>query len=205
MHRRGNLHGNTKQTSPVALVLVDVINDLEFEGGDRLLTHALPMAHRVASLKRRCKDVNIPAIYLNDNFGHWCSDLHAQVDHCRNGRVRGQKLVELLAPEPDDYFVLKPKHSGFMATPLDLLLTHLDARALILVGVAGDICVMFTANDAYMLGYHVIVPSDCIASNDAEHNDNALAQMARVLKADTRPSAELDLDALLASPRRAGA
>jgi isochorismate hydrolase len=63
--------------------------------------------------------------------------------------------------------------------------------------VAGNICVLFSANDAYMRDFHLVVPADCVASNSAEENHHALAQMATVLKADITPSADLDLPALI--------
>ena len=66
--------------------------------------------------------------------------------------MRGRSLVEALKPEEDDYFVLKPKHSGFFSTTLDILLDYLQAKMLILTGIAGNNCVLFTANDAYMRG-----------------------------------------------------
>ena len=64
--------------------------------------------------------------------------------------------------------MLKPKHSGFYCTPFDILLNHLDTKTLILTGVAGNICVLFTANDAYMRNFQLIVPNDCIGSNTKE-------------------------------------
>ena len=103
-----NLHGNVPDTAEAALVLIDVINDLEFPEGDGLLRYALPMAERIAALKRRAKGAGIPTIYVNDNFGRWQSDFNKQVDHCLNDRVRGRPLAELLRPDEDDYFVLKP-------------------------------------------------------------------------------------------------
>jgi nicotinamidase-related amidase len=103
-------------------------------------------------------------------------------------------MIELLLPEPDDYFVLKPKHSGFYSTTLDTLLSYLQVRSLIVTGVAGNICVLFTANDAYMRDFLLHVPSDCCASNTAEENAHALDQMRKVLKADITPSSELDLE-----------
>jgi nicotinamidase-related amidase len=182
--------------SDVALLLLDVINDLEFEGGELLLQHMLPMAERLAALKRRAKDAGIPAIYVNDNYGRWKSDLARLVAHCLETGARGRPVVERLRPEEDDYFVLKPKHSGFFSTTLDVLLQYLQARALIITGVAGNICVLFTANDAYMRDFHLVVPGDCVASNDAEDNRHALKQMKTVLKADIRLSTDLDLQAL---------
>jgi len=194
--RNEDLHGNAPDKSAAALLLIDVINDLEFPEGEQLLQFALPMAHRIVELKRRAKALGVPTIYANDNFGRWRSDFNAQVDHCRHDDVIGRPLAELLAPEKDDYFVLKPKHSAFFSTSLDILLDYLEVKTLILAGVAGDICVLFTANDAYMRDFSLIVPSDCVASNTEEENRHALEQMAGVLKADTRASAELDLEAI---------
>ena len=114
-----DLHGNAPDKSDVALLLIDVINDLDFPEGDQLLRYALPMAHKIAALKRRAKTEGIPVVYVNDNFGRWRSDLSAQVDHCLEDDVRGKPVVELPRPDEDDYFVLKPKHSGFFSTTLD--------------------------------------------------------------------------------------
>ncbi len=186
-----DLHGSAPDKSSVALLLIDVINDLEFPEGDQLLRNALPMARQIAALKRRARQEGIPAIYVNDNFGRWRSDFKAQVEHCLRDGVRGKPVVELLRPDEDDYFVLKPKHSGFFSTTLDTLLEYLGARAVVLAGMAANICVLFTANDAYMRDLHLAVPSDCVASNTEEENRYALDQMRKVLKADTRPSTEL--------------
>lgn len=191
-----DLHGMVPDKSDVALLLLDVINDLEFEGGELLQQQMLPMAERLAALKRRAKDAGIPAVYVNDNYGRWKSDLTRLVSHCLEPGVRGRPVVERLRPEEDDYFVLKPKHSGFYSTTLDVLLHYLQARMLIITGVAGNICVLFTANDAYMRDFHLVVPGDCVASNDAEDNRHALKQMKTVLKADIRLSTDLDLQAL---------
>ena len=194
--RNQDLHGNAPDTSPVVLLLVDVINAMDFEHGEQLLEHALPMARRIAELKRRAKAAGIPIVYVNDNFGRWQSDFRNVLEHCLDDDVPGRPIAELLVPEEDDYFVLKPKHSGFFSTTLDTLLEYLGARTVILTGVAGNICILFTANDAYMRDFGVVVPSDCIASNTVEENEHALEQMRRVLKADTTPSVDLDLDAL---------
>ena len=190
----GDLHGNAPDKSTTALILVDVINDLEFPGSHELLRHAVPMAQKIASLKRRAKAAGVPVVYVNDNFGRWQSNFRAQVDHCLHDGVTGQPLAELLRPDDDDYFVLKPKQSGFFSTTLEILLEHLHSETLILTGVAADICVLFTANDAYMRGFKLIVPSDCVASNTEAQNQHALEQMRSVLKADVRPSHESTRD-----------
>jgi nicotinamidase-related amidase len=190
---QADLHGNAPDKSDLALLLIDVINDLEFPEADQLLPAALLMARRIVSLKRRAEEAGIPVIYVNDNFGRWRSNFHAQVEHCLNDNVRGRPIVELLVPTENDYFVLKPKHSGFYSTTLDILLDHLGAKSVILTGMAANICVLFTANDAYMRDYSLMVPCDCVASNTRKENEEALEEMRKVLKADIRPSTELNL------------
>jgi nicotinamidase-related amidase len=190
-----NLHGNAPDKSSTALLLIDVINDLEFEGSEALLQAALHMARRLLKLKQRAREAKVPAIYVNDNFGRWQSDFNKQVDHCLSDGVKGQPIAELLRPAEDDYFVLKPKHSGFFSTSLDILLDYLEVRRLIITGMATNICVLFTANDAYMRDFELLVPADCVAANSDEENRHALEQIRQVLKADVRPSAELELAA----------
>src|SRR5215212_2760315 len=191
-----DLHGSAPDKSKAALLLIDVINDFDFEEGDQLLRLALPVANTIAGLKKRVRTAGIPTIYVNDNFGKWQSDFKKIVAHCSRAEAKGKDFVKLLLPEDDDYFVLKPKHSGFYSTTLDLLLTHFNAKNLILTGIAGNNCVLFTANDAYMRDFKVFVPADCVVSNTEEENRYALSQMETVLKADTGPATELDLKAL---------
>lgn len=196
-----DLHGNVPDASPVALLLIDVINDLEFEHNGALVKQSVRLANKIAALKKRARAAGIPAIYVNDNFGKWQSDFQKQVNHCLRDGVCGQALVERLKPAPDDYFVLKPKHSGFFSTTLDTVLRYLNAHTLILTGIAGDRCVLFTANDAFLREFRVCVPSDCVISNDPRQNQQALKLMERVLEADIRPSPRLNLGALKKRPR----
>jgi nicotinamidase-related amidase len=190
--KNDDLNGNAPDKSEIALLLIDTINDLEFDGGEELLRFALPAAKRIADLKKRARHARLPVIYVNDNFGKWRSDFKRIVTHCLEDDVRGRAIAKLLEPDDDDYFVLKPKHSGFFSTSLDLVLEYLGTRTLVLTGFAGNNCVLFTANDAYMRDYKLIIPSDCIASENEVDNDNALKQMQHVLKAEIRPSFEIE-------------
>ena len=179
-----------------ALLLVDVINDMDFPGSESLVREALPMARRLRDLKRRARDAGLPTVYINDNFGKWRSDFRTLVEHCVNDEVPGRAVATLLQPDEDDYFVLKPKNSAFFGTTLDTLLGSLAIRTLILTGIAGDNCVLFSANDAYLRDYKLYIPSDCVASNSREENDAALRLLSKVVKADVRPSSDLDLERL---------
>lgn len=197
-----DLHGNVPDSAGAALLLIDVVNDFEFEDGDKLFELALPVGKQIANLKKLAREAGIPAIYVNDNFGKWQSDLNKIVSHCLGDGVRGEPFVKLVLPDDDDYFVLKPKHSGFYCTGLALLLEHLGAHNLILAGIASNNCVLFTANDAYMRDFKLFVPADCSVSIEPEDNDYAFQQMQKVLKADIRASTELNLADLNSAPPR---
>jgi nicotinamidase-related amidase len=134
---------------------------------------------------------------VNDNFGQWQSDFKHLVSRCVKDGVCGAPLARELVPQQDDYFVLKPRHSGFFQTPLDLLLQSLHAKKLILCGLTTDSCVLFTANDAYLRGFEIHIPSDCCAAINKSRHTDALGQMRRTLKANTAESARIDLEQLL--------
>ncbi|MDQ6808150.1 MAG: cysteine hydrolase [Verrucomicrobiota bacterium] len=186
--RNHDLHGSAPDKSETALLLVDVINDLGFPEAKPMLPQARTMARKLSHLKQRAKKAGVPIVYVNDNFGKWQSDFRNTVEHCLKEESRGREIVEILRPEADEYFVLKPKHSGFFSTTLDTLLNYVGARRLIVTGIAGNFCVLFTANDAYMRDYELIIPSDCCVSNTPRENTEALALMRKFLKADTRAS-----------------
>jgi nicotinamidase-related amidase len=194
-------HARGRRPPGVALLLIDVINDMDFPGAEALVRHAQPMAKRLARLKERATAKGIPAIYVNDNFGQWRSDFRMLVEHCTSADVPGRDVARILRPEPDDYFVLKPMHSAFFGTTLDILLEELAVHTLILTGIAGDICVLFTASDAYMRNFRLYVPADCVASNTVRDNQSALDRMRTLTKAVTTESAKLRLPQLLRAPR----
>ncbi len=187
---------STEPRSRTALLLIDVINDMDFDGSQSLVRLAEPMARRLRALKKRARAAGLPTIYINDNFGKWRSDFRALVERCTNSNVPGRAIAKMLKPDRKDFFVLKPKQSAFYGTTLDTLLRQLGARNLIVTGVAGDNCVLFSANDAYLRDFRLFVPSDCIASETEAENQYALQLMKKVVKADIRPSTELDLEAL---------
>ena len=185
---------STTVTVPVtgtALLLIDVINDLAFDGSDALVEQAESMAIRLAAFKRRATAAGVPAIYINDNFGQWRSDFRQTVRHCTRRTSPGRVVSRRLRPTANDYFVLKPKHSGFFDTTLDTLLGALAIKRVIVTGIAGNICVLFTANDAYMRELTIYAPADCIVSNTSVDNDYALQQIGTVLKGQLAYSREL--------------
>jgi nicotinamidase-related amidase len=192
-----DLHGNVPDESPTALLLIDVLNMLEFEGSQPFVARAEATAQRIRQLKAKAKRAAVPVIYVNDNtHGRWRSDLTGLLRYGLETPSPGQSILRALAPDPDDYVVLKPKLSGFYATPLETLLLYLKARSLVLTGFTADQCVLFTAGDAYIRDYSVYVPNDCTDTVDPADAAPALHLMRRRLHVDTHQADELDWEAL---------
>lgn len=198
-----DLHGSAPDSSPVALLLIDVINDFEFEDGAQLLEQAEPATERIAQLRGRARKAGVPVIYANDNFGRWQSSFEEVVARCTAEDVRGCALSERLRPGDEDYFVLKPKQSAFYQTTLTTLLNHLGVRTVVLTGLTADICVLFTAVEAYMQGLRLVIPEDAVASVEPSYTRDALAYARRVLGAETPPAEAVDFEALIREGKEA--
>jgi nicotinamidase-related amidase len=184
----GKVRVDISETSHTVLLLVDFVNPLDFDGAQDLAPSAVSAAKRTAQLRRRLAAHGVKCIYANDNYGMWTSDFDAVWRHCKARGGDSGAIVRALKPRKGDYTVLKPRHSAFYATPLDMLLKQLRCKKLIVTGIAADSCVFFTAMDAYLREYSLWIPVDCVAAESAQARDQALEQMARVLKADIRPS-----------------
>lgn len=185
-------HGSRR--AQAALLLIDLIQDYRFGGGQAMADAVAEMAPRVLDLRQRARAAAAPVIYCNDNFGRWRSDPHTVVERCaREGRLPARLLREL-APSGDDYFVLKPRHSAFHSTPLDVLLESLGTARLVLAGVATDSCILVTTAEAHMRKYALHVPRDCVAAKTRRRSRLALALMKASFSADTRPAARVALE-----------
>lgn len=176
-----------------ALLIIDMINDFNFEQGDALLPHAQAAAASIAEVSKAIRQAGMPIVYVNDNFGQWHSERSLIVEHCSREGVPGRDIVRSLQPQEDDYFVIKPQFSGFYSTNLPALLPRLGAQRLILTGVAADICVLFTAADAHMREYDLWVPGDCVASFDPQRTRWALEIMKNSMKAEVRRTDEISM------------
>jgi nicotinamidase-related amidase len=178
-------------TTRSALLLIDVVSDFDFHGGDELAVHALAAARRLARLRERVRGLEAPIVYVNDNFGKWRSDFAATLSAAAAPKSRGRQIAELLAPGPDDYFVLKPRHSGFFGSPLEILLQHLEVSRLVIGGWQTHMCVLFTAADAHMRGFELVAPEDCSAAASAHDHAHAMRIIRETFSADVRRSEEI--------------
>ncbi|SFD62592.1 Nicotinamidase-related amidase [Bacillus sp. 491mf] len=174
-----------------ALLIIDMINDFHFSHGPILARKCKKITESILQLKQKMKNSGCPIIYVNDHYHLWRADITELITHCTN--EYSQDIIKKIAPANDDYIFIKPHYSAFYETPLNSLLGHLKIENLILTGVAGNICILFTANDAHMRNYQLYVPEDCIASNCDQDNKHALRIMQTTLKANTSSSFHLQL------------
>ena len=172
-------------------MLVDVVNDFDFPGNEALVKEASDFGRRIAALKQRTKQAGLPTIYVNDNRGGWRSDFSAVLNHCLGPQSPGRELVQMLIPQPDDYIVLKPKHSAFYATPLDTLLSYMQAKTVILAGLTTNACVLGTVMELHVRDFEIFVPSDCVCGLTRQDHERALAVMKSSFGARVCPSSEL--------------
>lgn len=192
----GDLHGNVPDNAPVVLMLIDVINDLDLPRNEHLVIQAGRLGRTIAALKQRCRKARIPAIYVNDNRDRWRSDFKAVIAECSQPHSQGWPLVEPLMPAPDDYIVLKPKHSAFYATPLDTILSYLKTRTVILTGLTTAACILLTAGEIYVRDLTLYVPRDRVAGLNEKEHRNGLALMRGSFGAITTPARRLNLGKL---------
>ena len=186
------MDGSAPDHSPAVLLLIDVLNDFNYPGGDQLLRNALQIAPNLCELKARARQAQVATIYVHDNFGRWRASFQDLLAHCLEPGSKAEPFVRQVAPDEQDYFILKPKHSGFYQTPLDLLLKHLGSKHLIVAGLSTNSCVLITSHDAYMRDLELTIPPDCVAAITPAEHEAALEQMRNVLKARTPRSGEID-------------
>jgi nicotinamidase-related amidase len=175
-----------------ALLIVDMISVWDFPDSEALSPRAVAIAPRLAALKRRCVQAGIPVVYVNDNRDRWRSEFRELAALAAQASEAGAAIAASLMPSDADYAVLKPKHSAFFATPLDLLLRHLRVRRLIVTGVATDLCILMSAAEARIRDYEVIVPRDCVAL-PASRNERALRALEEVHRIKTTAAARIRL------------
>jgi nicotinamidase-related amidase len=158
-----------------ALLILDMISEFDFPDGPRLVAPALRAAEHIAQLRERARRLRWPVIYVNDAPGTWESDKREFLRRCASPTARGHKVARLIAPTARDYFLFKPRHSAFFETALSSLLSRLRVRRLVLTGTTAHQCVLFTAMDAHIRGYRVIVPKNAVASPQRSQTTHALA------------------------------
>lgn len=169
-----------------ALLLVDLFNRFDFDGGAALARHTLRILPALRRLRDGFDARGLPVIHANDNFLDWSASFSDLVAACRAAPGPPSAIAEALRPESHHCYLLKPRHSAFLATPLPLMLHDLEADGVVIAGIATDSCVLATAQDAKMRGVPFRVPTDATAAISPARKAAALQVLRAGLLADTR-------------------
>jgi len=175
---------------PTALIVVDMLNTYDHEDGEELAACVREKLPQIVDLRDTAKERDdVKLVYVNDNYDAWEAGRETLIERAVNGKH--PELVEPIAPEGDRPFLPKGRHSIFYETALSHLLRVEDVERVILVGQVTEQCILYSALDAYLRGFEVIIPPDAVAHIDGELAQAALAMMERNMHADLTPAAEV--------------
>lgn len=164
-----------------ALIVIDMLNTYAHEDAEVLVPSVREALAGITALIGRARACGSPVVYVNDNFGDWRSDHGEILQAALAGRHKD--LVESVIPDDDSLFVVKARHSIFFETPLGYLLGQLGVERLILCGQVTEQCVLYSALDAHIRHFDVVVPTDAVAHIDGELAGAALQMMSRNMSA----------------------
>jgi nicotinamidase-related amidase len=175
-----------------ALVVVDMLNTYDHDDAERLADQVERALPRISSLIERARESDVDLIYVNDNYDDWHTSAERLSERALDGRH--PELVEPVLPAADDPFVVKARHTIFYGTPLEYLLFTREVSRLILVGQVTEQCILYSALDAYVRHFDVVIPHDAVAPIHPELGDAALKMMERNMRAELVRAEDCRLD-----------
>jgi nicotinamidase-related amidase len=167
--------------APTALVVTDMLNRYEHEDAEPLMENVREILPVISGLLAEAGQREMLRVYVNDNHGDWSAARAELVEYALDGA--DPTLIEPIIPEPDLPFVVKARHSTFYETQLDYLLRRHQIERLVLVGQVTEQCILYSALDAYVRHYEVVIPRDAVAHIHADLADAALRMMERNMRA----------------------
>jgi len=174
-----------------ALVVIDMLNTYEHADADELVRSVKEVLPNMAALVARARDEGVEVIYVNDNYGAWNAGRSELVERASAGAHAD--LIEPIVPAEDTSFVVKARHSAFYETPLEYLLRQGEITRLVLIGQVTEQCILYSALDAYIRHFEVVVPPDAVAAIRPELHEAALEMMRLNMDASIVSSAEVRL------------
>ncbi|HYZ80677.1 MAG TPA: isochorismatase family cysteine hydrolase [Solirubrobacteraceae bacterium] len=171
-----------------ALIITDMLNPYDHADAEPLMESARSVVPRLSELIAQAKERDVVVAYVNDNHGDWT----AGRDELAHAAMEGAapELVEPLLPPPDVPFVVKARHSVFYSTQLEYMLRQFGVTRLVLTGQVTEQCILYSALDAYVRHFEVVVPQDAVAHIHEDLAESALRMMRINMRAETPPSEE---------------
>jgi nicotinamidase-related amidase len=174
-----------------ALLVVDMLNPYDHPEADRLAERVADALPGVRALLRRASEEETPVVYVNDNYGDWKSSSEELAKQAMEGAH--PELVEPVLPGEGQSLVVKARHSTFYETPLEYLLDQLGVSRLVFSGQVTEQCILYSALDAYVRHFDVVVPTDAVAAIYDDLGEAALTMMERNMAADLARAEDVDL------------
>lgn len=175
--------------SGTVVLVVDMLNAYEHPDADLLIPNVEPIIDPLSQLLKRAHDTDdVDVVYVNDNYGDFTADHRDLVNAALAGRR--PDLVGPIVPAPATRMLTKVRHSAFYSTPLGYLLGRLGTERVVITGQVTEQCILYTALDAYVRHFDVVLPPDAVAHIDAELGTAALKMMEQNMAANLLPAAE---------------
>lgn len=171
-----------------ALIVIDMLNRYDHEDAELLRKSVRTIIEPIRGLIDAAREREILTVYVNDNHGDWSAGRPELVRYALEGRDR--RLVEPVVPEERVPFIVKARHSAFYETQLDYLLRQSEITRLIIAGQVTEQCIIYSALDAYVRHYELVVPRDAVAHIHEDLASAALKMMRRNMRATITSSAD---------------
>jgi nicotinamidase-related amidase len=179
------------RTPKTAVVVIDMLNTYDHEDGEQLLESARTAVPAIGHLMERAREAGALIVFVNDNFGDWTTGRAHLIEQTRD--CVGPELIDPIAPDGDIPFLLKARHSAFYGTPLEYLLRSEGVERVVLSGQATEQCILYSALDAYVRHFDVVVPRDAVAHIDEDLANAALKMMESNMRAEIADADSVEL------------
>jgi nicotinamidase-related amidase len=176
--------------SKTAVLVIDMMNTYQHPDADKLAPNVAEIIDPLAQLLAEARDRDdVDVIYVNDNYG----DFSAEFSDIVRSALDGDRpdLVKPILPAQGLRVMTKVRHSAFYATSLAYLLTQLEPEKVVLTGQVTEQCILYTALDAYVRHFTVVVARDAVAHIDPELGEAALRMMEQNMSAELLPAADV--------------
>jgi len=170
-----------------ALIVIDMLNTYDHEDAEQLAACVEEKLPQMVALREAAKELDdVKLVYVNDNYDEWEAGRETLIERALDGKR--PELVKPIMPEGDRPFLPKGRHSIFYETAVGHLLRVEDVERVVMIGQVTEQCILYSALDAYLRGFQVVVPPDAVAHIDTELAKASLRMMQENMHANLTPA-----------------
>jgi nicotinamidase-related amidase len=176
-----------------AVIVIDMLNPYDHEDAEPLMESVATVLPSLRELIEQAPAAGLLTAYVNDNHGDWTAGRGKLIERAREGRA--PELIEPIAPSADLPFLVKARHSVFYQTQLEYMLRDQEVDRIVLTGQVTEQCILYSALDAYVRHFEVVVPRSAVAHIHEDLAEAALRMMEENMRAQIADSTEEALQA----------